>query len=80
MRLKWRTTVTDTAPGPHQVNAAQINERNRAYYRDSAQPPPGKPVAELPADRFRIETADGVHRIYDLVGLAQDPLADALRL
>jgi hypothetical protein len=71
MRSKWRTAFTDTAPagGTPPLTEAQrinaLNARNREHYRDSGQPLRGHLVAELPAERFGIETADGVHRIYD---------------
>jgi len=74
MRLKWQTAVTDTRP-----LASMAGSGTAGVALQTSRPP----VAELPADRFRIETADGVHRIYDdlswhPLGGKPDPLVDAL--
>jgi len=88
-RSKWRTPFSDTAPagGARPLTGAQginaLNARNREHYRDSGQRLRGRLVAELPADRFGIETVDGMHRIYDApswhpLSGKPDPLVDAL--
>jgi hypothetical protein len=81
-RLKWRTPFRDTAPTEsaptseaQRINA--LNERHREHYsRDGTQPLRGHLVAELPAARFGVETADGVHRIYDRAPAAEGGTVD----
>jgi hypothetical protein len=58
------------------MNLKNLNERHRKVYDTAGAA--GNLVAELPTERYTVETNDGMHRIYDAQPTQgeSNPLAD----